>query len=115
MVSGSKVLRRATRKVVNRAATAFRIAAFAFRHSDSYLGAQSWRRRSSNRLIIPSCGAAALEQVEAESDQAQQVLFCLAAATAEPHFHSHRPADPCPHFHLVYLLGVANTHCSSIV
>jgi transposase len=45
-VSGGKVLRRGTRKVVNRAATAFRIAAFTLRRSDSYLGAQYRRFRS---------------------------------------------------------------------
>ena len=44
-VSGGKVLRRGTRKVVNRAATAFRIAAFALKNSDSYLGAQYRRFR----------------------------------------------------------------------
>jgi len=44
-VSGGKVLRRGTRKVVNRAATAFRIAAFTLRRSDSYLGAQYRRFR----------------------------------------------------------------------
>lgn len=45
-VSGGKVLRRGTRKVVNRAATAFRIAAFALKNSNSYLGAQYRRFRS---------------------------------------------------------------------
>jgi hypothetical protein len=44
-VSGGKVLRRGTRKVVSRAATAFRIAAFTLRRSDSYLGAQYRRFR----------------------------------------------------------------------
>jgi len=44
-VSGGKVLRRGTRKVVNRAATALRIAAFALKNSDSYLGAQYRRFR----------------------------------------------------------------------
>lgn len=44
-VSGGKVLRRGTRKVVNRAATAFRIAAFALKNSNSYLGAQYRRFR----------------------------------------------------------------------
>jgi hypothetical protein len=39
------VLRRGTRKVVNRAATAFRLAAFALKNSDSYLGAQYRRFR----------------------------------------------------------------------
>jgi len=45
-VSGGKVLRRGTRKVVNRAATAFRIAAFTLKNSNSYLGAQYRRFRS---------------------------------------------------------------------
>jgi transposase len=45
-VSGGKVLRRGTRKVVNRAATAFRIAAFTLRRSDSDLGAQYRRFRA---------------------------------------------------------------------
>ena len=44
-VSGGKVLRRETRKIVNRAATAFRIAASTLRLSDSYLGAQFRRFR----------------------------------------------------------------------
>lgn len=44
-VSGGKVLRRGTRKVVNRAATAFRIAAFSLKNSNSYLGAQYRRFR----------------------------------------------------------------------
>src|ERR1019366_5772270 len=44
-VSGGKVLRRGTRKVVNRSATALRIAAFTLRRSDSYLGAQYRRFR----------------------------------------------------------------------
>ena len=44
-VSGGKVLRRDTRKIVNRAATAFRIAASTLRLSDSYLGAQFRRFR----------------------------------------------------------------------
>ena len=45
-VSGGKVLRRDTRKIVNRAATAFRIAASTLRLSDSYLGAQFRRFRA---------------------------------------------------------------------
>jgi transposase len=45
-VSGGKILRRDTRRVVNRAATAFRIAASTLRRSDSYLGAQFRRFRS---------------------------------------------------------------------
>jgi transposase len=44
--SGGKVLRRGTRKVVNRAATAFRIAGSTLRRSNSYLGAQFRRFRS---------------------------------------------------------------------
>ena len=40
--SGGKVLRRGTRKVVKRAATAFRIAGSTLRRSNSYLGAQRW-------------------------------------------------------------------------
>ena len=43
--SGGKVLRRGTRKVVNRAATAFRIAGSTLRRSNSYLGAQFRRFR----------------------------------------------------------------------
>ena len=39
-------LRRGTRKIVNRAATAFRIAASTLRRSDSYLGAQFRRFRT---------------------------------------------------------------------
>ena len=50
-VSGGKVLRRGTRKVVNRAATAFRIAAFSLKNSNSYLGAQY--RRFRNKLGAP--------------------------------------------------------------
>jgi len=50
-VSGGKVLRRGTRKVVNRAATAFRIAAFTLKNSQSYLGAQY--RRFRGRLGAP--------------------------------------------------------------
>jgi len=50
-VTGGKVLRRGTRKVVNRAATAFRIAASTLRRSDSYLGAQF--RRFRTRLGAP--------------------------------------------------------------
>jgi hypothetical protein len=45
------VLRRGTRKVVSRAATAFRIAASTLRRSDSYLGAQF--RRFRTRLGSP--------------------------------------------------------------
>ena len=45
-VSGGKVLRRGTRHVVNRAATAFRISALTLRNSDSYLGAQFRRFRT---------------------------------------------------------------------
>ena len=50
-VSGGKVLRRGTRKVVNRAATAFRMAAFTLKNSQSYLGAQY--RRFRGRLGAP--------------------------------------------------------------
>lgn len=50
-VSGGKVLRRGTRKVVNRAATAFRLAASTLYRSQSYLGAQFRRFRS--RLGAP--------------------------------------------------------------
>lgn len=50
-VSGGKVLRRGTRKVVNRAATAFRLAASTLYRSRSYLGAQFRRFRS--RLGAP--------------------------------------------------------------
>jgi transposase len=45
-VSGGKVLRRGTRHVVNRAATAFRMAALTLRNSQSYLGAQFRRFRA---------------------------------------------------------------------
>jgi len=45
-VSGGRVLRRDTRKIVNRAATAFRIAASTLRLSNSYLGAQFRRFRT---------------------------------------------------------------------
>jgi len=44
-VSGGKVLRRGTRHVVNRAATAFRMSALTLRNSKSYLGAQFRRFR----------------------------------------------------------------------
>lgn len=50
-VTGGKVLRRGTRKIVNRAATALRIAASTLRRSESYLGAQFRRFRS--RLGAP--------------------------------------------------------------
>ena len=50
-VSGGKVLRRGTRKVVNRAATAFRLAASTLYRSRSYLGAQFRRFRA--RLGAP--------------------------------------------------------------
>ena len=49
--SGAKVLGRATRKVVSRAATAFRLAAHALFRSQSYLGAQLRRLRT--RLGTP--------------------------------------------------------------
>src|SRR5215467_3223985 len=50
-VSSGKVLRRGTRHVVNRAATAFRMAALTLRNSHSYLGAQFRRFRA--RLGAP--------------------------------------------------------------
>jgi len=49
--SGGKILKRRTRKVVNRAATAFRQAATTLLRSQSYLGAQSRRLRT--RLGAP--------------------------------------------------------------
>jgi transposase len=49
--SGGKILNRRTRKVVNRAATAFRIAATSLLRSQSYLGAQYRRLRT--RLGAP--------------------------------------------------------------
>jgi transposase len=45
-ISGGKVLKRRTRKVVSRLATALRMAASTLRESDSYLGAQFRRLRS---------------------------------------------------------------------
>jgi transposase len=45
-ISGGKVLKRRTRKVVSRLATALRMAASTLRQSDSYLGAQFRRLRS---------------------------------------------------------------------
>jgi transposase len=45
-ITGGKVLRRGTRRVVNRAATALRIAAMTLLRSQSYLGAQYRRFRS---------------------------------------------------------------------
>jgi transposase len=45
-MSGGKVLRKKTRKVVSRLATALRLAASTLRESDSYLGAQFRRLRS---------------------------------------------------------------------
>jgi transposase len=45
-VSGGKVLKKKTRKVVSRLATALRVAATTLRQSDSYLGAQFRRLRS---------------------------------------------------------------------
>jgi transposase len=45
-ISGDKVLRRGTRTVVNRVATALRIAASTLRRSNSYLGAQYRRLRT---------------------------------------------------------------------
>jgi transposase len=50
-VSGGKVLKRKTRKVVSRLATALRMAASTLRESDSYLGAQFRRLRT--RLGAP--------------------------------------------------------------
>jgi transposase len=50
-VSGGKVLKKKTRKVVSRLATALRMAATTLRESDSYLGAQFRRLRS--RLGAP--------------------------------------------------------------
>src|ERR1700687_5271237 len=45
-ISGGKVLKKRTRKVVSRLATALRMAASTLRESDSYLGAQFRRLRS---------------------------------------------------------------------
>ena len=45
-ISGGKVLKKGTRKVVNRAATALRMAASTLRNSQSYLGAQFRRLRT---------------------------------------------------------------------
>jgi hypothetical protein len=45
-ITGGKVIRRGTRRVVNRAATALRIAAMTLLRSQSYLGAQYRRFRS---------------------------------------------------------------------
>lgn len=45
-LSGGRILKKRTRKVVNRAATAFRMAAFTLRTSQSYLGAKFRRLRS---------------------------------------------------------------------
>src|SRR5215472_15677234 len=45
-ISGDKVLRRGTRHVVNRAATALRVAAMTLLRSRSYLGAQYRRLRT---------------------------------------------------------------------
>ena len=45
-ISGGKVLKRRTRRVVSRLATALRMAASTLRQSDSYLGAQFRRLRS---------------------------------------------------------------------
>jgi|SRR5208283_2291818 len=50
-ISGGKVLKKRTRKVVSRLATALRMAASTLRQSDSYLGAQFRRLRS--RLGTP--------------------------------------------------------------
>jgi transposase len=50
-VSGGKILKRKTRKVKSRLATAFRLAASTLRESDSYLGAQY--RRLRGRLGAP--------------------------------------------------------------
>src|ERR1700722_7402430 len=45
-LSGGRILKKRTRKVVNRAATAFRMAASTLRTSQSYLGAKFRRLRS---------------------------------------------------------------------
>jgi transposase len=45
-LSGGRILKKRTRKVVNRAATAFRVAASTLRTSQSYLGAKFRRLRS---------------------------------------------------------------------
>ena len=50
-ISGGKVLQRGTRKVISRAATAFRLAASALRRSQSALGAKY--RRLQGRLGAP--------------------------------------------------------------
>src|SRR6476620_11119304 len=50
-ITGGKVIRRGTRHVINRAATAFRIAATTLLRSQSYLGAQF--RRFRNKLGAP--------------------------------------------------------------
>src|SRR5437762_6119662 len=50
-ISGDRVLRRGTRRVINRAATALRLAATTLLRSQSYLGAQYRRFRS--RLGAP--------------------------------------------------------------
>jgi transposase len=50
-ITGGKVIRRGTRRVINRAATALRIAATTLLRSQSYLGAQF--RRFRNKLGAP--------------------------------------------------------------
>jgi transposase len=53
-ISGDRVLRRGTRRVINRAATALRMAATTLLRSQSYLGAQYRRLRTSSALPKPS-------------------------------------------------------------
>jgi hypothetical protein len=59
--SGGKILKRRTRKVVNRAATAFRNAATTLLRSQSYLGAQYRRLRT--RLGAPKAITAAARKL----------------------------------------------------
>ncbi len=55
-VSGGKVLKRKTRKVISRLAIALRVAASTLRESDNYLGAQF--RRLRGRLGAPKATTA---------------------------------------------------------
>ena len=53
-ITGGKIIRRGTKKVLNRATTALRLAAQTLHHSQSYLGASYRRRRANSELPRPS-------------------------------------------------------------
>jgi len=104
-VSGGRVLRGNTRKIVNRAATAFRIAASTLRLSDSYLGARF--RRFRTKLGAPKA-------IPAMAHKLAVLFYCMLRFGQEYVDRGQKVSDKRYREHQLSLLNKRAAHSDSL-